>query len=76
MPSETEVQVLYSDGSPVPRGYCVMPDHYVTTVQVTIRSLTPVAVESLRDLIQQRHEVIGLSTTEEVCIVRNRKHPD
>lgn len=65
---------VYIDGSAVPQGYCIQPDHYVTTVQVTIRSATPLGVETLRDLIQTRHEVIGLVQKEAVCIVRNAKH--
>jgi hypothetical protein len=64
---------VYSDGSLVPANYCVMPDRYVTTIAVTLRTMSPVSESVLRAAIQNKYEVIGMVTSEEVCVVRNTK---
>ena len=71
-----ERKTIYADGTPVPGSYCIMPDHFVTTVQVTLRSLQPIKLDILKSLIQQKHEVTGMAATEEVCVVRNVRHVD
>lgn len=69
-----ETKYLHIDGSPAREGICMMPDHYVTTVSVTIRSQFPVSVSTLKDLIQQRHEVVGdIVPTAKTCYISNGK---
>lgn len=71
-----DAKYTYKDGTPVPSGYCVKPDHWDTTVQITLRSLTPIDLEIIKRMIQERHEVVSLTTVETVCVVQNAKHSE
>lgn len=68
------IKYLYRNGQLVPANFCVQPDHYVTTLQVTIRSSSPVGIQTLRDRLQAHYEVIGIVQGETVCIVGNTPH--
>ena len=63
-------ECVYTDGTPVPSGYCVMPDHYTTTLTVVVRSSRPISSERITNLIQQQHEVVSCLPTHERCVVR------
>lgn len=63
---------VHRDGSPVTPGHCVVPDNYVTTFVIQVRSTSPLSGAELKRLVQERHEVIGtVAVTESLCVVRN-----
>lgn len=64
------MRYVKTDGSAIPKDHCVRPDHYVTTVTVTIRSMSPLALSRVNDLIQQQYEVTKLQTLDMVCVCK------
>lgn len=58
------------DGSEVPQGHCVMPDHRMTTFSITLRTLDAVSAERLRRLLETQFECIGMEKTGELIIVK------
>lgn len=66
-----KTEYIYRDGSPVVDCKCVQPDHYVTTYIVRVRSMHPVPGNELKQIIQERLEVIRTPTiTESICVVK------
>lgn len=63
---------IHRDGSPVTAGHCVVPDNYVTTFVIQVRSTSPICGDDIKRLVQERHEVIGkVNVTDSLCVVRN-----
>jgi hypothetical protein len=44
-------------GGNLDNGQCVTVDHCVQTFTVTVRSMSGVSAQQIKDLIQKRHEV-------------------
>lgn len=61
---------IHVDGRPVVEGHCVVPDHYVQTFTVTVRSLRGISGETLKNLIQKSYEVVVAELTAETCYVK------
>jgi hypothetical protein len=61
--ARVEFQYLKVDGTPVPRGHCVMPDHRETTVSVTIRSNNALSLDRVKDILQREFEVTKITIT-------------
>lgn len=65
-----ETKYIKSDGSPVPRGHCVLPDHWETTIVVKLRTLTPPSPDMVKGLLQTKYEVTDLKVTAQTCVVK------
>jgi hypothetical protein len=64
---------LKTDGSAVPEGHCVNPDHTVDTIRIDVRSLQGVGTDllhALREFIQKKHEVTRCQVTERTVYVK------
>ncbi len=59
-----------TDGTPVETGNCVMPDSYVTTFTVTVRSMSGISANALKDVIQGKYEVTNCEKTNGVIVVK------
>lgn len=68
-----ETVYLHTDGTPVRPGICMMPDHFVETFTVTVRSEHPIHPDTIKRLIQARNEVTSVEKTAAICYVRNGK---
>ena len=56
--------------SPINDGDTVQVDHNVTTFVVTIRSMGSVGVESIKDLIERKFEVVDIKETDQQLMVK------
>lgn len=63
-------QSILTNGQPVPIGQRVMVDHSLTTLTLTIRSQGPVSADTVKALLQQRHEVTGIQTDQRIDVCR------
>ena len=54
-----KMEYRHHDGTPVPNdGKCIKPDLFLTTFTITVRSLSVLTGEDLKQLVQQRYEVV------------------
>ena len=67
-----EPRYLYTDGTPVVQGHCVMPDHHLTTFSVSVRTMDGVTANRLREIIQRELEVVEFARTAQVIYCRKR----
>lgn len=58
------------DGTPIPQGHCVTPDHSVQTFVVQIRSLSGIHPDTVKDQLQKKWEVINIEKTDQTNYVR------
>lgn len=65
-----EVQWTYTDGTTVPDGHAVLPDHYVDTFTVKVSSMGGLTAKDIMSLLQTRHEVKSVSHTNQTVIIR------
>lgn len=61
---------VYTDGSPVPPGFCITPDHYNTTFILTVRTMRPCSEDRLKDIIQKQIEVTNIQIDNELIVAR------
>jgi hypothetical protein len=66
-----ETRAVFPDGSPVPRDWCIMPDHYTNTFTITVRSLRPISEETIKGIIEEKLEVVAVEATAQTVVVRN-----
>lgn len=59
------------DGDPITDQRCVMPDHRVTELTLSIRTLGTLSVERVRELIQREFEVVKVTPTGGTIYVKN-----
>ena len=59
-----EVVYLYHDGKEIPENAAFAVDNVVDTFTIQIRSLSGVDAETVKRIIQSKHEVISCKNTE------------
>jgi hypothetical protein len=64
------------NGNPIGPGETVSVDHVVATYTVTIRSLTAVDKNDLKNLIQSKYEVTDVNLVDDTYFVRGSSVPD
>ena len=69
MPDET-TKFVTLDGKPAPSGQTVTVDHCVQEFRVVVRSMSNITPERLKDIIQQRLEVVSCELTDETVYCR------
>jgi hypothetical protein len=62
---------FHADGTPFDTTKCMVPDHFVTTLVVKVRSLRPVCEDSVKALIQTQFEVKSIELTTIETYARN-----
>jgi hypothetical protein len=64
------------NGNPIGRGETVSVDHVVATYTVTVRSLSGVDKNDLKNLIQTKYEVTDIDLVDDTYFVRGSKVKD
>jgi hypothetical protein len=54
---------------PIRDGQTVLIDHTIRTFVVQVRSTTQVGVDTIKDLIEKKHEVVSIEMTDGVHMV-------
>lgn len=65
-----QTTIIRSDGTKVPAGQCVTPDHNLNTFVVTLRSLAGVHPDTVKNLLQTRYEVVEIEPVSNVLVVK------
>jgi hypothetical protein len=66
-----KTEYLHKDGTPVETGNCVVPDHWVTVFEVTVRSLGPLTGEEIKQVVQKKYEVVHQPrVNRSVCVIQ------
>ena len=65
-----KTKYLKVDGTTVPQGHCVVPDHRITTVTIELRSISWIDAEVLKAAIERRYEVTDMEVTEQLIVVK------
>jgi len=63
-------QIVEVNGKKIGDGETVTLDHSVQTFIVKVRSLGHVSPNTIKDLIEKRHEVVSIEQTDELTVVR------
>lgn len=64
------MKTIEVNGRPIADGQTVVVDHSVQSFLVVVRSMGGVGVETLKNLIQQRHEVVKIEPVDAQLYVR------
>lgn len=67
------IKVVRLDGKPLKDGETVTTDHSVRTFTVQVRSMGTVSVDSIKDLIERRHEVVSIEEGDLTLYVRGAR---
>ena len=68
-----EAKYIYRDGTTVPQGVCMVPDHWNQTFVITIRSMRHLSTEAVKEQLQKKWEVVAIDLTADTCVV-NHSH--
>lgn len=65
------MKIAKINGKSVPDGQTVIADHAVTTVEVQVRHLGTLDLDSVKRLLQAKYEVVAVKTTEHEVLVNS-----
>ena len=67
---DTKMQTVEVNGRPIRHGETVVVDHKVQSFVVVVRSMGGVGPDTIKDLIERRHEVVKIERVDEQFFVR------
>lgn len=70
MNDQVVTEYRHLDGREVREGNCVLPDHTLTTFTVTVRHMGPLGAETIKNLIEQKHETTLVAKTRQLFMCR------
>jgi hypothetical protein len=74
--AKDRMKTIFATGEEVPVGQRVSADHYMTEFTVKVRSTGFMSDDALKQVIQQRHEVINIECTDRTMVVREVQRID
>lgn len=72
---QTPMEIVWADGTSVPKGYGIAVDNHVQTFTIQVRTSNGTGPESLKDLIQTKFEVVSIEETRHVAVATDSNHP-
>ncbi len=64
------LKLIDKNGTHVAFNKCIVPDHSVQTFTVKVRSIGGVPANTIKRLIETRHEVVSIELIEDLIVVR------